>query len=222
MPYVITSLCTNDGACVEVCPVACIHTTPGAPQFYIDPDVCIDCEQCEIVCPVDAIFKDIDIPAEHAASIEVNAGFFRRHKAVRGPVPVQSAWEMVHRAHAYAEANGLKVAAVVVDEAGCPIVVGRMDGADPNAAELAFNKAYTAAAFQVATAELVPQARQPWLRSLVISHHGRIMPVAGGIAIAEGIAIIGAIGVAGAHGAEQDILCGQAALAVLESAGAGH
>ena len=222
MPYVITSLCTNDGACVEVCPVACIHTTPGASQFYIDPDVCIDCEQCEIVCPVDAIFKDIDIPAEHAASIEVNAGFFRRHKAVRGPVPVQSAWEMVHRAHAYAEANGLKVAAVVVDEAGCPIVVGRMDGADPNAAELAFNKAYTAAAFQVATAELVPQARQPWLRSLVISHHGRIMPVAGGIAIAEGIAIIGAIGVAGAHGAEQDILCGQAALAVLESAGAGH
>ena len=219
MPYVITSLCTNDGACVEVCPVACIHTTPGAPQFYIDPDVCIDCEQCEIVCPVDAIFKDIDIPAEHAASIEVNAGFFRRHKAVRGPVPVRSAWEMVHRAHAYAEANGLKVAAVVVDEAGCPIVVGRMDGADPNAAELAFNKAYTAAAFQVATAELVPQARQPWLRSLVISHHGRIMPVAGGIAIAEGIAIIGAIGVAGAHGAEQDILCGQAALAVLESAG---
>jgi len=219
MPYVITSLCTNDGACVEVCPVACIHTMPGAPQFYIDPDVCIDCEQCEIVCPVDAIFKDVDIPAEHAASIEVNAGFFRRHKAVRGPVPVRSAWEMVHRAHAYAEANGLKVAAVVVDEAGCPIVVGRMDGADPNAAELAFNKAYTAAAFQVATAELVPQARQPWLRSFLISHHGRIMPVAGGIAIAEGIAVIGAIGVAGAHRAEQDILCGQAALAVLESAG---
>ena len=219
MPYVITSLCTHDGACVEVCPVACIHTTPGASQFYIDPDVCIDCEQCEIVCPVDAIFKDVDIPAEHAASIEVNAGFFRRHKAVRGPVPVRSAWEMVHRAHAYAEANGLKVAAVVVDEAGCPIVVGRMDGADPNAAELAFNKAYTAAAFQVATAELVPQARQPWLWSLAISHRGRIIPAAGGIAIAEGIATIGAIGVAGAHRAEQDILCGQAALAVLESAG---
>ena len=35
MPYVITTLCTNDGACVEVCPVSCIHTTPGAPQFYI-------------------------------------------------------------------------------------------------------------------------------------------------------------------------------------------
>src|SRR5256712_7449196 len=113
MPYVITSLCTNDGACVEVCPVACIHTTPGAPQFYIDPDVCIACEQCEIVCPVDAIFKDVDIPAEHAASIEANAGFFRRHTAVRGPVPVQSAWEMVHQAHAYAKAIELKVSTVV-------------------------------------------------------------------------------------------------------------
>src|ERR671936_2199383 len=87
MPYVITSLCTNDGACVEVCPVACIHTTPGAPQFYIDPEVCIDCEQCEIVCPVDAIFKDIDMPAEHMMSIEVNAAFFRQNKAAVGPVP---------------------------------------------------------------------------------------------------------------------------------------
>ena len=65
MPYVITSLCTNDGACVEVCPVACIHTTPGAKQFYIDPDVCIDCEQCEIVCPVDAIFKAIRAIVPH-------------------------------------------------------------------------------------------------------------------------------------------------------------
>src|SRR5437879_13225820 len=119
MPYIITSLCTNDGACVEVCPVACIHTTPGAPQFYIDPEVCIDCEQCEIVCSVDAIFKDVDIPAEHAASIEVNAGFFRRHKAVRGLVPVQSAGEMVHRAHAYAEAKGLKGAEGVVDRGRC-------------------------------------------------------------------------------------------------------
>lgn len=38
MTYVITDLCTLDGACAEVCPVACIHTTPEAPQFYIDPE----------------------------------------------------------------------------------------------------------------------------------------------------------------------------------------
>src|SRR5215467_2602929 len=149
MPYVITTLCTNDGSCVEVCPVSCIHTTPGAAQFYIDPEVCIDCEQCEIVCPVDAIFKDVDIPAEHRDSIEVNASFFRKNKAIVGPVPFATAWQMVDAAHEYAEIIGLKISAVVVDEAGAAIAVGRMDGAEPRTAELAFNKAYTAAAFHL-------------------------------------------------------------------------
>ena len=202
-----------------MCPVACIHTTPGAKQFYIDPDVCIDCEQCEIVCPVDAIFKDIDVPAEHAASIEVNASFFRRNKAAAQPIGVETAWEMVRRAHAYAERVGIKVTAAVVDEAGCPIAVGRMDGADPNSAQLAFHKAYTAAAFHVATADLAPQARRPLLRSLSIAHRGRIMAVPGGMLVVDGIAILGAIGVAGGRHSDQDILCGQAALAVFESAG---
>jgi ferredoxin len=219
MPYVITSLCTNDGACVEVCPVACIHTQPGAPQFYIDPDVCIDCEQCEIVCPVDAIFKDCDVPAEHAAAIEVNAAFFRKNKAAVGPVPFEKAWEMVRAAHEYAIRAGIAVTAAVVDEAGAPIAVGRMNGADPTTAELAFNKAYTAAAFHLATAELAAQARQPWVRSLAISHRGRILPAGGGIAIVSGIALVGAVGVAGGGRPEQDILCSQAALSILEKSG---
>jgi ferredoxin len=217
MPYVITGLCTNDGACVEVCPVACIHTTPGAPQFYIDPEVCIDCEQCEIVCPVDAIFKDIDIPAEHQASIEINAAFFRRNKAIVRPVPFDEAWAMVRAAHEYAAMVGIAVTAAVVDESGSPIAVGRMDAAEPRTAELAFNKAYTAAAFHVASAELAPQARQSWLQSLIISHRGRVLPAGGGIAIVDGITIVGAIGVAGASRADQDILCCRAALALFGS-----
>jgi len=220
MTYVITSLCTNDGACVDVCPVACIHTLPGAPQFYIDPEVCIDCEQCEIVCPVDAIFRDSDVPAGHEAAIEVNAAFFRKNKAAVGPVPLEKAWEMVHTAHAYARKQQIAVTVAVVDEAGSPIAVGRMAGAEPRSAELAFHKAYTAAAFHMATADLAPQAGRPWLQSLVISHRGRIMPVGGGIAIVDGSAILGAIGVAGGGRAEQDILCCQAALAVLD--GPGH
>jgi uncharacterized protein GlcG (DUF336 family)/NAD-dependent dihydropyrimidine dehydrogenase PreA subunit len=219
VPYVITSLCTNDGACVEVCPVACIHTTPGAAQFYIDPEVCIDCEQCEIVCPVDAIFKDIDIPAEHAASIEVNAAFFRKNKAAVGPVPFDIAWEMIHAAHDYAQLFGIAVSAAVVDEAGAPIAVGKMDKAEPRSTELAFNKAYTAAALHMPTAELAQQARQPWLRSLMVSHRGRIMPASGAVPILSGVTIVGAIGVAGASRPEQDVLCCRAALAVWESPG---
>ncbi len=220
MPYVITNLCTNDGACVDVCPVACIHTTPGAPQFYIDPEVCIDCEQCEIVCPVDAIFKDIDIPSEHVSFIEVNAAFFRKNKAAAGPVSFETAWAMVRAAQDYAELFGLSVSAAVVDEAGTPIAVGKMTDADGNSAELAFNKAYTAAAFHMATADLIGEAKKPSMRSLAVSHRGRIMLAAGGIAILDGVVIVGGVGVAGAKRPEQDILCCRAALAVLE--GHGH
>ena len=220
MPYVITNLCTNDGACVDVCPVACIHTTPGAPQFYIDPEVCIDCEQCEIVCPVDAIFKDVDIPPEYASYIEINAAFFRKNKAAVGPVSFETASAMVRAAQEYAELFGLAVSAAVVDEAGAPIAVGRMSGAEANSAELAFNKAYTAAAFHMATAELTAEAKQPWMRSLAVAHRGRIMPAAGGIAILDGVVIVGGVGVAGATRPEQDVLCCRAALAVLE--GHGH
>jgi ferredoxin len=214
--YVITRLCTNDGACVEVCPVACIHTRPGARQFYIDPDVCIDCEQCEIVCPVDAIFKDVDLPAEHADAIELNASFFRQNKAVVGPVALETAWQMVERAHTYARSVGIAVTAAVVDEAGIPIAVGRMDGAGPWTAELAVSKAYTAAAFHLATADVAAQARQPWLRSLGVAHRGRVLPAPGGLVIFDGITIIGAIGVTGGSTTEQDVLCCQAAFAILK------
>ena len=158
--------------------MACIHTKPGAPQFYVDPEVCIDCEQCEIVCPVDAIFKDIDMPVEHLASIEVNAAFFRQNKAAVGPVPFDTAWAMIQSAQEYAQLMGLAVSVAVVDEAGAPIAVGRMDKAEARSTELAFNKAYTAAALHVPTVELVPQARQPWLRSLSISHRGRVIAMA--------------------------------------------
>jgi ferredoxin len=219
VPYVITRLCTSDGACVEVCPVACIHTRPGAPQFYIDPDVCIDCEQCEIVCPVDAIFKDVDIPAEHADAIDLNASFFRQNKAVVGPVALETAWQMVDRAHAYARRVGVAVTVAVVDEAGVPIAVGRMDAAAPWTAELAVGKAYTAAAFHLASADVAAQARQPWLRSLLVAHRGRLLPAAGGLVIFDGITITGAVGVAGSGTTAQDVLCCQAAFAVLETAG---
>jgi len=161
----------------------------------------------------------VDVPVEHAESIDVNASFFRRNKAVVGPVAVETAWQMVHRAHAYARSAGIAVTAAVVDEAGVPIAVGRMDGAEPRTAELAVSKAYTAAAFHLATADLAAQARQPWLRSLVVAHRGRVLPAAGGLVIFDGITIIGAVGVAGGSVTDQDVLCCQAAFSVLETGG---
>lgn len=64
MAYVIAEPCigVKDTACVDVCPVDCIHPRKDeadfaeAPQLYIDPDECIDCGACVPVCPVSAIF----------------------------------------------------------------------------------------------------------------------------------------------------------------------
>ena len=220
MPYVITDVCTRDGACVEVCPVACIHTTPEAPQFYIDPDVCIECEQCEVVCPVDAIYLHTDLPDHYQVYTEVNARFFRANKAVVGPVPLDEAWQMVRSAQAYATEQGLAIAVAVVDGAGSPIIVSRMDRADPRTPELALNKAFTATSFQLPTQALAPDARQPWFPSLVISSRGRIMAGGGGIPIVHEAEVIGAIGVAGGNNDEQDVLCSRAGLAAL--AGSAH
>ena len=81
MAYIIASPCveTKDAACVEVCPVDCIHTDDDAPQYYINPDECIDCGACAPVCPVEAIFPEEDVPEEDESYITVNADYFEQH-----------------------------------------------------------------------------------------------------------------------------------------------
>jgi ferredoxin len=84
MTYVIAEPCINtkDTACVEVCPVDCIHPTKGAVEFesekmlYIDPDECIDCGACEPECPVDAIFDEAELPEKWAEYTKINADWF--------------------------------------------------------------------------------------------------------------------------------------------------
>ncbi len=71
MTYIIAEPCigVKDTACVDVCPVDCIHPTKNeAEEFekenklYIDPEECIDCGACEPVCPVEAIFEEAATP----------------------------------------------------------------------------------------------------------------------------------------------------------------
>ncbi|PFG75211.1 4Fe-4S dicluster domain-containing protein [Tepidiforma thermophila] len=79
MPYVITEPCigVKDASCVDVCPVDCIHTTDDAPQYYINPDQCIDCAACELACPVSAIAHDAALEGDMRRYIEINANFYR-------------------------------------------------------------------------------------------------------------------------------------------------
>jgi NAD-dependent dihydropyrimidine dehydrogenase PreA subunit len=80
VPYVITEPCigVKDASCVDVCPVDCIHSTDDEPQYYINPDQCIDCAACELACPVTAISHEDDIKGDARKFIEINANYFRR------------------------------------------------------------------------------------------------------------------------------------------------
>src|SRR5262245_55057226 len=82
MPFIITDPCidTKDTACVDVCPVDCIHPRKDEPEFetakmlYIHPDECIDCGACVPACPVAAIYDSPEAtPSSQKSLIEANA-----------------------------------------------------------------------------------------------------------------------------------------------------
>jgi ferredoxin len=81
MTYTITEPCigVKDASCVDVCPVDCIHTAPEDQQYYINPEVCIDCAACESVCPVTAIFFEDDVPEQWKHYTPLNAEWFKEH-----------------------------------------------------------------------------------------------------------------------------------------------
>ncbi|MBE40597.1 MAG: ferredoxin family protein [Acidobacteriota bacterium] len=84
MAYTICEPCigTKDTACVDVCPVDCIHPRKDEPEFeaetklYIHPDECIDCGACVPACPVEAIFANDEVPEQWANYIDIDAGWF--------------------------------------------------------------------------------------------------------------------------------------------------
>jgi ferredoxin len=89
MPFVITEPCIDvlDQACVTVCPVACIHFDQGKDRkLYIDPDECIDCGACEPMCPVEAIYSDLELPSEWNDYSEIDALWYRDKEAARALV----------------------------------------------------------------------------------------------------------------------------------------
>jgi len=86
MTYIICEPCigTKDTACVDVCPVDCIHPRKDESDFesadmlYIHPDECIDCGACVPACPVEAIFSLDETPDRWEAFIGKNERYYRR------------------------------------------------------------------------------------------------------------------------------------------------
>jgi ferredoxin len=84
MAFIITEPCigTKDTACVDACPVDCIHPRRDEPEFeetqqlYIDPEECIDCGACVPECPVEAIFPEDEVPEKWQKYIDVNYDWY--------------------------------------------------------------------------------------------------------------------------------------------------
>ena len=89
MTYIITAPCIDvqDQACVEVCPVDCIHFDEGEDvMLYINPDECIDCGACEPACQVTDIFAEDDVPSDQDAFKEINPLWYTDKAAARAKV----------------------------------------------------------------------------------------------------------------------------------------
>ena len=84
MAYVIAAPCANakDTACVDVCPVDCIHPRKDEKQFfeiaqlYIDSENCICCGACVPVCPVSAIFAAEELPEKWKDYERINSEWY--------------------------------------------------------------------------------------------------------------------------------------------------
>ncbi|OFW01755.1 MAG: ferredoxin [Acidobacteria bacterium RIFCSPLOWO2_12_FULL_59_11] len=82
MTYGIVGPCISvkDRACIDVCPMDCIHGTDSDEMFYIDPEECIDCGGCVPACPVEAIFAEGEVPEKWQHFTQGNADYFKDNR----------------------------------------------------------------------------------------------------------------------------------------------
>lgn len=76
MTYVIGSACVDvtDKSCVLECPADCIYE--GDRALYINPNECVDCGACKLICRVQAIYEEAQLPADQKQHLADNAAFF--------------------------------------------------------------------------------------------------------------------------------------------------
>jgi uncharacterized protein GlcG (DUF336 family) len=128
----------------------------------------------------------------------------------------RTARRIVDAAEKAAAAKGHLMVIAIADESGVLKSFLRMDGAPLLSVEIAIDKAYTAAAYGIATHEWHEFIKDdpPLLHG--ITKVPRLITFGGGYPIKIGGAVVGAIGVSGGH-YSQDMEIAQAGLAILPS-----
>jgi uncharacterized protein GlcG (DUF336 family) len=130
-------------------------------------------------------------------------------------VDLATASRIVAAAHAEAARRSVLVSAAVVDAGGHLVAFGRMDGAEIAGPVLAVDKAYTAVANRISTAELADLAAPGGdLFGLHANSGGRFVIFGGGVPVIVDGTVVGAVGVSGASSAD-DHACALAGAAVV-------
>jgi glc operon protein GlcG len=119
---------------------------------------------------------------------------------------LDDAIRIVNRAIELAADRGVRVAVAVVDPGGHLIALHRMDGVPFIAAEIAWGKAWTAAAWRESSeAQATKAAALPLFATAIsVATGGRYMPQAGGIPIRRGEIVLGAVGASGLAAGDVD------------------
>ena len=129
------------------------------------------------------------------------------------PLSLDEAHDVIARAHAKAEAIGIRITVAVVDEGGLLIALSRQDGAPPLSPQIAEAKAVGAAMLYRDGASLADLAKDRPGFFNVADRLTRvpIVPGLGSVLIRRDGKVLGAVGVSGGK-PEQDLECAEAGL----------
>jgi uncharacterized protein GlcG (DUF336 family) len=132
------------------------------------------------------------------------------------PLSLTAANNVIVKAHAKAQALGIKVTVAIVDEGGHLVALSRMDGAMPLSPQLAEAKAVGAAMFRRDGEALakIAQDRPGFFNAADRLVRVPLIPGLGSALIAENGNVVGAVGVSGGR-PDQDLECAEAGLSEL-------
>ncbi len=128
-------------------------------------------------------------------------------------ITLEDARRVIAAAEKKADEIGQPMNIAVVDSGGNLVAHARMDGAWIGSIDISINKAWTARAFDLPTADLAKNSQSgDQFFGIHASNGGRVMIFAGGIPLSRDGKVVGAVGVSGGMG-KQDQAVAEAGVA---------
>jgi glc operon protein GlcG len=122
------------------------------------------------------------------------------------PITLEEGQRMLQACLEKARSMGISVSVAIVDAAGIPVCSARMDRAGILTPDIAYGKAFAAAAFKRSGREMGEQwaPGAPVPSAMIIRTGGRFVPSQGSLPLKSGDDVVGAIGASGAKPGEDE------------------